>query len=135
MSLLTASVRELTNARALDVALVDATGDHLTTVPVSVVGTVDTTVAAISTATLSSVAGSATSVVLLVANTARRKFHIFNDSIRTLKVHYGGTASATAFTLLIPAQGSYESTVGDYTGALEGIWSSANGFARITELT
>ena len=129
MGLLTASVRELTNARALDVGLVDTNGDPITLLPVSVVST------ALGLATLTSVASSATDVVVVAANLARRKFHIYNDSKRTLKLAYGVVASATVFTLLLPAQSSYESSLGDYAGAIHGIWNSANGFARVTEIT
>ena len=133
MGISTASVRELTNARALDVALVNATGDQLTTFDVNVLST--PTPAAPATATLTTVGSSDISVVLLAANAARKKFRIHNDSTRTLRVAYGVTASATVFSILIPAQGEYESQLNDYTGTLNGIWASVNGSARITELT
>ena len=133
MGILTASVRELTNARALDVALVDANGDQLTTIDVNVLST--PAGAAPATAVITSVAGATINTVLLAANTARRKFHIFNDSIRTLKIAFGVDATATTFTILLPGQGSYESQLDDYKGVINGIWNIANGSARITELT
>ena len=125
MSLLTASVRELTNARALDVALTDTNGNHVT--PFSSPG--------LPNSTLLAVTSSATSVLILAANVTRRKFIIYNDSTRTLKIAYDATASATVFNHLIPAQSFYESAIGDYTGIINGIWTTANGFARVTELT
>ena len=132
MSLLTASVRELTNARALDVALVDANGDQLTTFDVNVV---NATPAPPATAALTSVASSIVSVLLLASNANRKKFVIFNDSIRTLRVAFAATASATAFSVLLASGGSYVSAVNDYTGDVAGIWNIANGFARVTEIT
>ena len=133
MGILTASVRELTNARALDVALTDAAGNQLTTLDVNVLSAPG--FPAPTTATLTSVASSAISVPLLAANASRKKFRIHNDSTRTLKVAFGVDASNTVFSVLIPAQGEYESQLNDFTGAINGIWSSANGFARITSIT
>ena len=48
-------------------------------------------------------------------------------------------ASTTSYSVLIPAISngipSYLSLTGsDYAGEIRGIWSSANGFARITEV-
>lgn len=121
------SIFELTNARAKAVAVVDANGDQVTTFPI--------VFAAPATATITTVASSASSVQLLAANPARRKFVIQNESSKVLKVAYGVTATAAVYTLIIPANSAYESELGDFTGVLNGIWSSANGNARITEIT
>lgn len=83
--------------------------------------------------TTSTVASSATSVTLKAANTSRLSLIIYNDSTAILRVKYGATASATDFTWAIPAAGSL--IIGDYNGVLDGIWASANGNARITEVT
>jgi len=125
MTHLTASVRELTNARAIDVAMVDATGDQLTGFDSS----------RPASAVLTSVAGSAVSVVLLAANAARRQWMIVNDSTKTLKVAFAATASATAFSILLGAGAAYESSRDSYTGVIAGIWASANGNARMTEIS
>lgn len=87
------------------------------------------------TAALTSVAGSATSVSLLAANAARRQVFIDNDSTKTLYVAFAATATIAAFTLRIASGQSWESELNGYTGAISGIWTSANGNARITEVT
>lgn len=86
------------------------------------------------TGTLSSVASSATSVTLLAANTARRGATVYNDSTAVLYLKLGATASATSFTVQLGA-GDYYEVPGRYAGIIDGIWASANGNARITELT
>jgi hypothetical protein len=84
---------------------------------------------------LTTVAASATSVSLLASNAARRQAIIMNDGSKTLYVAFAATASATAFTKLIGAGMQYETPLNGYTGAISGIWSSASGNARITEIT
>lgn len=86
-------------------------------------------------AALTQVAGSATSVTVLASNTARRGAMVFNDSTAILFLAYAGTASATVHTVQIPPGGYWEAPVPVYTGALTGIWVTATGSARVTELT
>lgn len=89
-----------------------------------------------STSTLTNVASSASSVSILASNANRKGMILFNDSTATLYLKFGTTASATSYTVQIASNGYFEMpnpTV--YTGALDGIWSSANGNARVTELT
>lgn len=86
------------------------------------------------TATLSNVAGSASSVTLLSANTGRLGATIVNDSTANLYVKFGTTASTTSYTVLLGASAYYEVPF-QYTGRIDGIWDSATGNARITELT
>lgn len=128
MALLGASLRDLTDARALDVSIVDATGAQVTTFT-SPMATPS------STGTITSVASSATDTTLLASNASRKKFSIFNDSTKILRVAFDGVASATNFSLIIAAGGYYESHTNDYTGIIHGIWASAAGFARVTEYT
>ena len=111
----------------MDVSIVDTNGDQITSftsVPV-----------APGTATLTTVATSTISATILAANAARKKFHIHNDATKSLFVAFAATATASAFTVLIPGNGSYESEVGDYTGVVSGILASGTGNARVTELT
>jgi hypothetical protein len=75
-----------------------------------------------------------TNVTLLASNANRNAATIFNDSTKILFVKYGATASATSFTVKMLA-GSYHEVFGSYTGIIDGIWATANGSARITELT
>ena len=85
------------------------------------------------TATLTNVAASVASVALLAANAARIGATIFNDSNARLYVKFGATATTTSYTVRVAADGYYEAPFG-YTGSVDGIWSSANGSARVTEL-
>jgi len=99
----------------------------------SVVTTVETTA---TIPTLTSTAGSASTVSIIALNTARRKIVIVNDSTAILYVNYGAAASATAYVVRL---GPYETWVDDsspiYTGQINGIWASATGNARCTEVT
>jgi hypothetical protein len=88
------------------------------------------------TATVSSVAGSATAVTLFAAgagNDAAART-VFNDSTADLYVKFGATASATDFTVKIPAGGYYEVPAPVYDGLITGIWTSATGSARLTQV-
>lgn len=87
------------------------------------------------TATLANVSGSASSVTLQASNTARRGLVIVNDSTVNLYVKFGSTASATSFTYKLPPGATLELPVPIYTGIVTGIWDSATGSARMTEIT
>lgn len=91
------------------------------------------------TATLSNVAGSATSVTLLAANSGRIGATITNDSSAVLYVKFGTTASTTSYTVVLAgaaaAPFSYYEVPAGYTGRMDGIWASATGNARVTEIT
>jgi hypothetical protein len=86
------------------------------------------------TATLSNVSASASSVTLSSANTFRKGLSIHNDSSAILYVKFGITAFTTSYTVKMIADAYYELPFG-YTGRIDGIWASATGAARITELT
>lgn len=106
----------------------------------TVTGTVRNNPVTASTPTLTNVASSATSVTLLAANSDRKTVVIVNDSTATLYVKFDASAaSTTSYTLKlppsvnnIPAFTTFSGS--DYVGEIRGIWSSANGFARITEV-
>lgn len=86
-----------------------------------------------SASTKANVAGSASSVTILAANTARRGASIWNDSSAILYLDLtGGTASATSCSVKLIADAFYEVPFG-YTGLITGIWASATGAARVTE--
>lgn len=87
------------------------------------------------TAVVSSVASSAASVTLAASNIDRKGLSIFNDSTKVLFAKLGATASASDYTLKIPAGGYYELPHPVYTGRIDGIWQAANGAAKVTELT
>lgn len=88
-----------------------------------------------STATQTSVAGAAISTSLLASNAARLGATVYNDSTAILYLLLGGgTASTTVYSVQLAASAYYEVPFG-YTGAIKGIWASATGNARLTELT
>jgi hypothetical protein len=91
-------------------------------------------VVASNTGTTTSVASSAANVTLLAANTARLGAAITNDGNKILYVKCGATASTTSFTHQLGAGEYWEIPFG-YTGILDGIWSAANGNARVTEFS
>lgn len=87
------------------------------------------------TGTRSSVAGSSSDVQLLAANTARKGATVFNDSTAVLYLGLGATAASTTnYTTQIAPGGFYEVSAG-FRGQVRGIWASATGNARVTELT
>jgi len=92
------------------------------------------------TSTLTNVASSATSVTLLAANNNRKTVIILNDSTADLYVTLNASAASTTnYSLFLAAKvGNTPSSAifggDDYSGEIRGIWSSANGFARITEV-
>ena len=90
----------------------------------------------VTTATLSNVAASATTVTVLAANANRLRAVIHNDSVSaTLYIKFGATASLTSFTYKLAPDDTYESPSANvYTGVIDGIWSAATGSARITEM-
>lgn len=87
-----------------------------------------------STPSQSSVAGSASSVSILSSNANRLGATISNDSTAALYLKLGTTASTSSYTIKLLQDDYYEVPFG-YTGAIDGIWASATGNARITELT
>ena len=87
------------------------------------------------TATLSNVSASASSTSILAANTSRRSFSVYNDSSAILYLKLGATASATSHTVQLAAGAFYECPISwGYQGAVDGIWASATGSARVTEV-
>lgn len=91
------------------------------------------------TATLTNVAGSATSVTVLAANASRIGATITNDSSAVVYIKFGTTASTTSYTVVLAgaaaAPFSYFEVPSGYTGRIDGIWASATGNARVTEIT
>lgn len=105
-----------------------------------VIGTITNNPIAATTSTLTNVASSATSVTLLASNSNRKAVIIVNDSTAILYIKFDSSAaSTTSYSLVIPPiSNSIPSFItfdrSDYSGAVTGIWSSANGNARITEV-
>jgi hypothetical protein len=87
-----------------------------------------------STAVITSVASSITSVTLLAANPSRKGFILYNNSTKTANVAFAATASLISFTLIMPAMSYFEGQT-LYTGAVSAIWATANGAMLVTDLT
>lgn len=86
------------------------------------------------TAVETSVAASVTNVTLLSANSSRLGATLFNDSAADCYVKLGTTASSSSYTVKMAAQSFFEVPF-NYTGRIDGIWTSATGAMYITELT
>lgn len=87
-------------------------------------------------ATVSSVSAS-TSAVTLFAATGGADIvgrMVFNDSTADLYLKYGAAASSTSVTVKIPAGGYWEAPPPAFDGLITGVWSSATGSARLTEV-
>lgn len=92
--------------------------------------------AAAAAATPTSVAASATPVTLFAANALRAGGAVYNDSASALYLLLGAGASTTQFTYkLDPTGGYYELPSPIYRGIVSGVWDTATGAARCTELT
>lgn len=98
------------------------------TVPVS--AALDST----SSATLTQVAGSATSVSVLASNAARKGAIFFNASTQICYLAFAATATSSAYTVQMAANSTYIMDKPIYTGVVSGIWVSANGNMIITAL-
>jgi hypothetical protein len=88
-----------------------------------------------STSTTSSVPFSLTNVNLLASNPTRLGATVYNESTSGfLYVKLGAVSSAASYTVRLLPLDYYEIPFG-YTGQIDAIWTSANGTARIDELT
>ena len=135
MGLYPGSVIELPNSSPVAIAIVDTNGDQLPGVggiPVTFVSN------APATAALTSVASSVVSVVALAANANRKQYFMYNATNKPVNLAYAATASATSFTIIIPAGGNYQSDLDGYTGEISAIWPSAPSAGpslHVTEVT
>lgn len=115
----------------------DATGTTINTLPSSTAadpGAVPVATPLASTSTATSITSAASTTVILAANTARKRYSIFNDSTAVMYVlENSGTVSATNYSYQIAAGGYFNTT--EWQGAVNAIWASVNGAARVTEYT
>jgi hypothetical protein len=119
---------------------VAVSGTVATTGTVAVSGTVATQKNRSATGTQSRVASANSSTTLLASNASRLGATISNNSTSDLYIllKTGGTASSTAYSYHLPAAGVVDSVFEvpfGFTGDIIGIWTSANGFAYVTEYT
>lgn len=87
------------------------------------------------TGTQTIVVSANTDTTILASNTNRLGATVYNDSIQILYLLLANsTSSNTVYTVQLAAGSYYEVPFG-YKGVLKGLWASANGNARVTELT
>ena len=86
------------------------------------------------TSTVTAVNAAVASTLLLAANVNRKGASVYNDSAAEMYLKLGAGASNVSFSVdMLP--GSYYEIPYGYTGVIHGIWASATGSARVTELT
>lgn len=81
-----------------------------------------------------SVSGSTSTVTLLAINANRLGATVFNESVAVLYLKLGVSASATSYAVRMVPYSYYEVPF-NYYARIDGIWTSATGSARVTELT
>jgi hypothetical protein len=86
-----------------------------------------------STATITSVASTTSTVVLKAANVNRKGLVLYNNSTKTCFVAFAATSTNAAFTVLMQANSLYEMQT-LYTGTVSAIWQNTNGAMLVTEL-
>lgn len=87
-----------------------------------------------SSATVTSVASSASSVAMVAANPNRLDCWITNKSTAILYVLLGGGTATATTAHSIQMASNTNIHLGNFRGAISGIWASANGSAQVTEL-
>lgn len=89
---------------------------------------------AATSATLTNVGAQISNLTLIANNVNRKGLILYNDSTAVLYLKFGSVASTTSFTYYVEGGATLELPTVTYTGQIDGIWSAANGTARITEL-
>lgn len=98
---------------------------------------VNATLQTSTTGTITSVTAAAVSTTILASNASRKAASVYNDSTAILYLSTSATAaSTTVYSVQVPPGGYFElPNTRLYTGQLTGIWSAANGAARVTEMS
>lgn len=89
---------------------------------------------AVASATQINVAAAAASTAIAAANANRKGMILTNNSTADVTMAYGASVTTALFTFKIPAGGYWEMPKPIYTGAISGIWASANGTMQGAEL-
>lgn len=79
------------------------------------------------------VPSSTSSVTVFAASGAASGRTVVNDSTAVLYLKFGAAASATSYTVQLPAGSYYEFPQPLYAGRVDGVWAAENGAARTTE--
>lgn len=127
MSLLGPSLIDATDTlRAAAVQLYDASGNIIT----SLASTPPST-----TGTFTTQSVTTTDATALASNPSRKKFTIYNTTGNKVQVALGFVSSASAYTFILAGNAFYESSVGDFTGAIHVSTHTGTSTLNITELT
>jgi len=87
------------------------------------------------TATVTQVTPATSSTTLKASNTARKALVLYNGGTSDCYVNYGGTASSTTFTFLLPSLATTTIRGDEYSGAVNGIWVATGGSSmQVTEI-
>lgn len=113
-----------------------AIGDDLGNLVDVISNALKVTIATPSTGTFSSVTSVTTATTILASNSLRKGATISNASVSSLHLLLSatGTVSLTTYSVVMLANSYFEVPFG-YTGTIQGIWVTANGSAKVTELT
>jgi hypothetical protein len=84
---------------------------------------------------VASVESNESNVILLAANPARKTALFFNNSEKDLYIKYGSASALDNFTVKLLAGAYFEMPYPCYTGQINGIWNTKNGYAMVTECT
>ncbi len=101
---------------------------------VQAVGTTQTKDVRTTASAVTSVAAALTDTVLLALNTGRFGAAVYAEGPGTLFLKLGNAASTVSYTAQLTPQTYYEVPF-YWTGSVNGIWGTASGTARITEIT
>ena len=115
MSLLSGSVREAGDARPMDVFLLDASGNPVTSLAGPRPANAEIDVLTFTAATQ----------VIAAADPARRKLIVYNATNKTLYLSYAATSSLTEFSVPVAVNTAYEISGDDYAGIISGILAGA----------
>lgn len=114
------------DGEATDISAVD---------PLPVEGIVTFDPLVVSTATITTVDSSASSVQILAENTARVGFSCVNTDSYAVLIKFGTTASSTSYTIRLTQNSFYEMPSPVYTGRIDAIWEgNGDGALIVTEL-
>lgn len=76
----------------------------------------------------------ASSTAVLAGNPSRHGAILYNDSSSAMYLTYGATASTALLTYKILAGGTWEMGSPIYSGAISGLWDTAVGTYKVTEI-
>jgi hypothetical protein len=128
MSLLTGSVREVGDARPMDIVLLGADG-----LPVFGFNPSRPDTAVLNTLTFTGA-----TQLISASNPARRKLIVYNATNKTLYIAFAATATLVAYTVPVAVNTPFEIELDGYTGDVSGILAGApSGVNKVyvTELT